>query len=249
MNAHANVTLLDGNNTFTAVAEDGSGRKDTNSVTAHLPASPADTRGNDLSGTRDTAGGIGGMLARTDNARLLLSVLILILAYTLQGGVPSQVTQDDPHLKVDIDAAKAKLREAVETGVIRTLEVMHVSTGKVFRVNVSSSLIESVFDYNLVERSKNGSHRNSLCVAVEQSHMIQSGEVADLRWGAVLYDETGNRIFSIYFDETGERGVMNGACVSYTSHHLRKWAMSNFGSIFTVKVGKKHIPVDPKFCE
>jgi RHS repeat-associated protein len=160
MNAHANVTLLDGNNTFTAVAEDALGRKDTNSVTAHLPASPAYTydargnlvsdgrrgfdyddenqlvrvtmtngwksefaydgmmrrrvrqeftwtgsawlltnevryvydgrlvvqernggnlplvtytRGNDLSGTRETAGGIGGMLARTDNARLLVS--------------------------------------------------------------------------------------------------------------------------------------------------------------------------------
>jgi RHS repeat-associated protein len=181
--ARQNVTLLDGNNTFTAVAEDASGRKDTNSVTAHLPASPAYTydargnlvsdgrrgfdyddenqlvrvtatngwksefaydgmmrrrvrkeftwssaignwqltnevryvydgrlvvqernssnvplvtlasqalrdgcpkqdvsltrhavtRGNDLSGTRETAGGIGGMLARTDNTRLLVS--------------------------------------------------------------------------------------------------------------------------------------------------------------------------------
>ena len=47
--ARTNVTLLNGNNTFTAVAEDSYGRTDTNTVTAWLPAAATcyyDLRGN-----------------------------------------------------------------------------------------------------------------------------------------------------------------------------------------------------------
>jgi len=121
--ARTNVTLLNGNNTFVAVAQDALSRTDTHSVTASLPstvnfvydlngnlltdgnrhfsyndenqlttaivtnATKSEftydgkmrrrirkesvwqnlTRGNDLSGTRQGAGGIGGLLARTDN--------------------------------------------------------------------------------------------------------------------------------------------------------------------------------------
>jgi RHS repeat-associated protein len=55
--AAAGFTPADGNNTFTAVAQDGYGRLDTNSITAYLPASPSytyDLNGNLLSdGTRN----------------------------------------------------------------------------------------------------------------------------------------------------------------------------------------------------
>ncbi len=47
--ARTNVTLLDGNNTFVAVAQDSLSRKDTNTVTAYLPATVThyyDARGN-----------------------------------------------------------------------------------------------------------------------------------------------------------------------------------------------------------
>ena len=36
--ARSGVTLLDGNNTFTAIAQDSLGRNDTNTVTSYLPA-------------------------------------------------------------------------------------------------------------------------------------------------------------------------------------------------------------------
>jgi RHS repeat-associated protein len=47
--ARTNITLLNGNNTFQAVAKDNLGRVDTNTVTAYLPTSPVcsyDSRGN-----------------------------------------------------------------------------------------------------------------------------------------------------------------------------------------------------------
>jgi len=54
--AAAGFTPANGNNTFTAVAQDGRGRKDTNSVTVYLPATNTysyDLNGNLLSdGTR-----------------------------------------------------------------------------------------------------------------------------------------------------------------------------------------------------
>src|SRR5438093_10106488 len=39
--ARTNFTLADGNNTFTAIAQDSLGRNDTNAVTINLPATPS----------------------------------------------------------------------------------------------------------------------------------------------------------------------------------------------------------------
>jgi hypothetical protein len=79
---------VDGTNTYTAIAKDSYGRKDTNNVTAYLPTTVTFgydgnviiqhrggnnlptltlTRGNDLSGSLQGAGGIGGLLAMTEN--------------------------------------------------------------------------------------------------------------------------------------------------------------------------------------
>ena len=55
--ARTNLSLVNGNNTFTAIAQDSLGRGDTNAVTINLPASPSysyDSNGNLLADGRRT---------------------------------------------------------------------------------------------------------------------------------------------------------------------------------------------------
>jgi len=68
--------------------------------------------------------------------------------------------------------------------------------------------------------------------AVEKVRGKMSSEEADVRWGFVFRGQKDDRVLSIYIDKNGMKGVINGACVSFDSGELVKWAESTFGDLF-----------------
>ncbi len=69
--ARTNITLSNGNNTFTAIAQDSLGRTDTNAVTVNLPSSIAFTYDNNGNLTSD-----GNRAFAYDDENQLISVLV-----------------------------------------------------------------------------------------------------------------------------------------------------------------------------
>jgi hypothetical protein len=134
---------------------------------------------------------------------------------------------DDPTIRVDTSAAIARLQQTLEAHTLHSMYIYHVSSDKYFPIGVSSMMLERVFDHCLINRWLNHS---SLPVdflqALQQARPSPADQVADLRWGCVFCLEDRSRILSVYFDEKGERGVINGACYTFGSAALSNWAES-----------------------
>jgi hypothetical protein len=163
-------------------------------------------------------------------------ILLAILAVAFMSGCASTDNQhgalegflnDDPTLRIDTSAAISRLQHALSTRTVHSLVIYHISPGKHFPISVSSMMVERVFDHCLINRLND---RSSLPAeflqALERAQPSPSDHLADLRWGFVFVAEDRSRILSLYFDEKGERGVLNGACYTFGSDSLCSWAES-----------------------
>jgi hypothetical protein len=162
-------------------------------------------------------------------------LLNMTFASPMSGGssLGSEIKQDDPTVRVDYDGALGLLRQQLNDDKLGRAEVLHVSRHWVFRTNVSSQQMEKQYDYRLSIRAAGKSDAvRELISTLARVTPEHSGMVADLRWGCIIYAENGSRLFSVFFDKAGLRGVVNGACVNFGNEALREWAEQFFQQAF-----------------
>lgn len=136
------------------------------------------------------------------------------------------IVNDDPDRVVDLETAFARLQNAWDAGHIRSVDVLHIPVTSEFGGNVSSSIIEVFYEFRLTNRDAGQSAlATDLAAVIRNLRPESSGSVADLRW-ACIFSKADQRVFSIYFDRTGRRGVVEGACVQFDSDALLRWAES-----------------------
>jgi hypothetical protein len=68
--------------------------------------------------------------------------------------------------------------------------------------------------------------------AIEGIRLHETTDPADLRWGMIFWDRSGNRVHSIYLNsryifETGRRGYIDGVLVGFNAS-LIDWLESNY---------------------
>jgi hypothetical protein len=59
-----------------------------------------------------------------------------------------------------------------------------------------------------------------------------SNQQIDVRWGFVFKGSNGETVFSIYIEESGKKGVINGASVEFDSDKLAAWSKKSLGEVF-----------------
>ena len=144
-----------------------------------------------------------------------------------------QILNDDPTVPVDWPASTNRLAAAVATRSLDQVDLFAISPLKVFRMNVSSAALTNWFDYRLTLRDGAGNRVHAgLTAALRAEQPQASGQVADLRWGCVVTARDGRTVLSIACDEAGTNGVVNGACVRFTSRAFRDWAQSLLVSVY-----------------
>lgn len=144
-----------------------------------------------------------------------------------------EVRQDEATNRIDFAKDISRLTQAWQTGAVHTVEVLHISYKAEFPHNISSSALEAYYDFKLTVHDPESSVVIKQAIgSITNLTAKLSGKVSDLRWACIFYSEDGSRICAIYFDRTGRRGVVNGACVDFGSDDLKRWAESNFSSAF-----------------
>ena len=133
---------------------------------------------------------------------------------------------DDPSIRVDYRGAVKHLRSSLRRAIDR-VEILHIDERTVFRVTPSSSTIENNYDYKLTFVAnysiKNSSFVNDLVSELEKLEPQPSEVPADIRWACIFCDGDGAKVFGVYFDKSGELGVVNNACFRFGSTALRRF--------------------------
>ena len=139
------------------------------------------------------------------------------------------IWHDDPKLRIDLPAARARLRQGLQSGQIDRLVVLHTRNGLVNWVNVSSTVLERNFDYRLeIRRMADSPMAPAFLDALSRALPVPSDQVADLRWGYIFYKLDGTQVISAYCDGSGKRGVIDGACYTFEVGSLAELANSLF---------------------
>ena len=140
---------------------------------------------------------------------------------------------DDPTVKVDFEKAVAELQAQWKSNKIVAAEIMHIPTNIVSHANFSSARLNKTCRYRLlIVDAQDSKLCSSLVQTIGGLTATNSGARANLYWGCNFLDSDGRTTFSIYFDATGRKGVVNGACVDYGSDDLQKWAEAKLALSF-----------------
>jgi hypothetical protein len=142
-----------------------------------------------------------------------------------------ELVQDDVTLKIHFAKELNKLRQQWDRGEITMFTVLHISPETDFSSNVFSSKLKAHYEFRLTLREADISKlaKEALEVVTALSAKL-SGRVSDLRWGFIF--STSKESWELFFDRTGTRGVVNGACVDFLSGSLKAWAESKLSDVF-----------------
>lgn len=154
-------------------------------------------------------------------------------AVSLSVNSQTRMVQDDPGRVTDVTNDFNRLAREWEQSNIYSIDIFHISTNAEFVANMSSSRLEGYYDFKLTITDATESKLAAETIQVVTNITAAlSKRVSDVRWGCVFYTRANTRVMAVYFDRTGRRGVINGACVDFGSDDLRKWAETNLGHVF-----------------
>ena len=142
---------------------------------------------------------------------LALSVVILVVC----GTIHSQ-PRNDSSSKYGI------IPEAVER-----VEILYYPERILTRTALTPEMLERQYKYKVEIRDFPASLQRAQLVPVlrEASFSPSPSRSYDLRTAVVLFDKSGNRMLSLYFDHSGRNGVVNREPVS-TNDVVYRWAKS-----------------------
>jgi hypothetical protein len=143
------------------------------------------------------------------------------------------ILQDDPAAPVDWSGATNRLNAGISGRKVRQLELFAISPNVVFRMNVCSAALTNWYDYRLTLRGGAAATAAASLPRVLRAEQVHaSGQPADLRWGCLVLDGENKQLFAIYCDDSGTNGVVNGACVRFTTRTFRDWAQGLIAPVY-----------------
>ena len=164
---------------------------------------------------------------------LAICLLTLLPSVAWVADPEIEIVNDDDTKQVDLSKAYAHLEQQWREGKVDLVEILHVSVDREFPGNASSAMVEAYHDFRLIIRDpKESTLAKDIVAAVAKTKAAPSGKVADVRWGCLFRTHQNAKIFSVYFDRTGRKGVVNGACVNFQSDALQKCITSNLTAVF-----------------
>jgi len=152
-------------------------------------------------------------------------VLILLACLCL---FPGQVMADEP---VATRSALNSLVSELLAGRIQRVDIFFMSYDRGTYTRITPQMLEAQADKRFaLEISAAASE--GLVRAIEGIRLHETADPADLRWGMVFWDRSGNRVHSIYLNSryifgTGRRGYIDGALVGLNAS-LINWLESNY---------------------
>lgn len=157
---------------------------------------------------------------------------VAIVFFTLLLGVPVSVAQD-----AAVSPATATLHKlssvvgSVRAGKVRRVEILQVPPGLYTNVAITPDMLERDYYYKLTIRDiRRTIYEGGIVTAVASVSASVGGEMPDLRWGVIFFDEADKRIGSLYFDSGGTHGAIDSVPVAFGGD-LAKWLRQNFQDV------------------
>jgi hypothetical protein len=152
-------------------------------------------------------------------------VLILLACLCLAQG---QMMAAEP---VAPRAALNALMSELVAGRIQRVDIFFMPYEWETRTRVTPEMLEAHTDKRFTMEISTAAPEG-LVRAIERIRLHETTDPADLRWGMVFWDRSGNRAHSIYLNSryifgTGRRGYVDGALVGFNAS-LIHWLESNY---------------------
>jgi hypothetical protein len=155
---------------------------------------------------------------------MVMVVLMTTLIYSAQGASVSAT--DTAQSRISTLIGKLRSNEVIR------VEIVQIPPRVLTRTRVTPEMLERSFHYKLIIQDlRGGAYGPSLVAAVASIAADPSAEMGDLRWGVTFFDQTEQRIESLYFDASGHRGAVDSLPVSFKGDMLR-WLDDNFSKAF-----------------
>jgi hypothetical protein len=145
----------------------------------------------------------------------------------------SQKAPEEPGVKLDLSNTLSKLKSRWDEGDIVCVVISHVTSGVEYRVEWTPDALDKEAFFRLAVRFPKGQNvTKQLMQQVERISATENNEKVWVRWGFVFINEKGDRLFSVYLNDSGTKGFINGRSVGFGSNDLGYWAEKTFKSIF-----------------
>jgi hypothetical protein len=133
------------------------------------------------------------------------------------------------------DTAPARisaLTDKLRSNEVQRVEIIQMPPRILTRTRVTPEMLERSFYYKLIIRDvRGGAYASSLIAAAASTSADPSTDMGDVRWGVSFFDQSEQRIVSLYFDASGRRGVVDALPVSFRGE-MFKWLDDNFSKEF-----------------
>jgi hypothetical protein len=125
-----------------------------------------------------------------------------------------------------VRGAKSFTAYGVSPEAIDRVEILYYPEHILTRIALTPEMLEQQYQYKVEVREFVAStQRQQLVLALREISLTPSSRSFDLRTAILLYDKSGKRVMSLYFDRGGKNGVVNRETVS-TSDGVYRWAKS-----------------------
>jgi hypothetical protein len=108
---------------------------------------------------------------------------------------------------------------------VARVEILYFPEDILTRAALTPEKLESSYYYKVEIKEVASSRDTRLTRALREAFVAPSDRPGDLRTAILLYDNTGKRMASLYFDKGGRNGVVNHDFVS-SNDGVYQWAKS-----------------------
>jgi hypothetical protein len=153
----------------------------------------------------------------------LLGVMAIWLLHPRSGDVPKNGAVEAPRgTTTSVTATEPSVQSAVallRSGTVARFDILYLPREVETPIRVTPEALDSIcfFRIGVSEQAQDSRLRNELIAALESSGIVRAtGPYAepDCRWGCVFYDADGTPILSMYFDDFGVKGLIDGTPVT-----------------------------------
>jgi hypothetical protein len=114
----------------------------------------------------------------------------------------------------------------IAPAAVERVEILYYPERILTRAALTPERLERLYKYRVeIREFPESVQRERLVPALREASFSPSGRSYDLRTAVLLFDKSGNRMLSLYFDRGGKNGVVNREPVS-TNDVVYRWARS-----------------------
>jgi hypothetical protein len=125
-----------------------------------------------------------------------------------------------------------QLSKALADNQIGRIEILQIPSRVLTRARITPAMIEKQYQNKFTIRDINSSsYKGKFATALKNTSASQREEIPDLRWAVILYSQQDSRVGAIYFDKSGQYGVLNNVGVAFKGEFTR-WLTATFVSCF-----------------